>query len=71
MVGNITENSDVLNHKLYFDNFFSCYKLMCELAEQDVVLQKQYERIEQLEQIKTYWIQRTQKEVARQFQLLH
>ena len=36
MVGIITENSDVLNHELYFDNFFSRYKLMCGLAEKDV-----------------------------------
>jgi len=36
MVVIITENSDVLNHELYFDNFFSDYELMCELAEKDV-----------------------------------
>jgi len=36
MVGIITENSDALNHELYFDNFFSSYELMCELAEKDV-----------------------------------
>jgi len=36
MVGIITENSDVLNHELYFDNSFSSYELMCGLAEKDV-----------------------------------
>ena len=36
MVDIITENFDVLNNKLYFDNFFSSFKLMCELVEKDV-----------------------------------
>jgi len=36
MVGIITENSDVLNHEPYFDNFFCSYELMCELVEKDV-----------------------------------
>ena len=52
MVGIITENYDVLNHKLCVDKFFSSYKLMCGLAEKDVAPQEKYERIEQEDRIK-------------------
>ena len=36
MVSITSENLDVLNHKLYFDNFFTSYELMSELAEKYV-----------------------------------
>ena len=52
MVVIITENSDVLNHELYFDNFFSDYELMCELAEKDVRATGTIREIEQEEQSK-------------------
>jgi len=52
MVVIITENSDVLNHELYFDNFFSDYELMCELAEKDVRATGTIREIEQEEKSK-------------------